>query len=190
MSYVAPAHVDENIAPAPSRDAALAPVIGYILPAPVGYAAPASVVENIALAPAVSCVAPAPVDEYMASAPALYAVSAQVVEYIALAPIVGAAAPNATQLKAAVGSREMTQVTPRGSMRRSTFNDEDLDEAVDLSGHSTWANGDLYEIIQDLVEAVSHLQAIAKGHEVRMTTIVSSLLQTSQDRSSGVWNPQ
>ena len=35
--------------------------------------------------------------------------------------------PSTTQLQAAVGSREMTLVTPRGSMRRSTFfYDEDL----------------------------------------------------------------
>ena len=38
----------------------------------------------------------------------------------------------------------------------------------------------------DLVEALSLLQAMAKGHEVRMAIIVSALLQTSQDRDSGV----
>ena len=80
----------------------------------------------------------------------------------------------------------MTLVTPRWSMGRSTLYDEDLGEVVDLSGHSTWANGDIYEIIQDLVEALSHLQAMAKGHEVRLATTVRALLQTSQDRGSGV----
>ena len=77
-------------------------------------------------------------------------------------------------------------MTPSGSTRRPTFHDEDLGEVVDFSCHSTRANGDLYEITQDLVEVVSHLQAMAKGHEVRSTTIVSALLQTSQDRGSGV----
>ena len=75
---------------------------------------------------------------------------------------------------------------PRDTSRRSTFYDEDQGEAVDLSGHGTWANGDLLEIIQHLVEALSLLQAMSKGHEVRMATIVRALLQTSQDQESGV----
>ena len=61
----------------------------------------------------------------------------------------------------------MTLVTPQESRRRSTFYDEDLGEVVDHSGHGTWANGDLHQIIQDLVEALSPLQAISKGHEVQ-----------------------
>ena len=80
----------------------------------------------------------------------------------------------------------MTLATPRGSMRRSTFYGENLGEGVEPSGLGTWANGDLYEIIQDLAETLSHLQSMAKGHEVRMATIVSAVLQTSQDRDSGV----
>ena len=71
-------------------------------------------------------------------------------------------------------------------MRRSTSYYEDLCEVVGLRGHGTWAHGDLYETTQDLVEALSPLQAMSKGHEVRMATIVSALLRASQDRFSGV----
>ena len=45
---------------------------------------------------------------------------------------------------------------------------------MNLSGHGSWAHGVLYEIIQDLVEALSLLQTMPKGHEVRMATIVSA----------------
>ena len=81
------------------------------------------------------------------------------------------AVPSASRAKGVTDPREMTLVTPRGSMRRSTFYDEDLGEVVDLSGHGTWANADLHEIIQDLVEALSPLQAMSKGHEERMATL-------------------
>ena len=73
VSYVALAPVDEYMAPAPSRDAALALVVVCISPVLVGCAAPASVVENIAPAPRVSHVAPAPVGEYMAPAASIAA---------------------------------------------------------------------------------------------------------------------
>ena len=62
-------------------------------------------------------------------------------------------------------------MTPRGSTRRSSVHDKDLGEVVDLSGHG----GDLYEIVLDWVEALSPLQTMSKGHEVRMATIVSTL---------------
>ena len=55
---------------------------------------------------------------------------------------------------------------------------------VDLSGHSTWAKADLYEILQDLVEALFLLQAMSKSHEERIATIESTVLKTSEDRES------
>ena len=55
----------------------------------------------------------------------------------------------------------------REFMRRSTFYDEDLSEVVDLSEHGTWANANLCEIIQDLVDALFPLQTMSEGHEER-----------------------
>ena len=52
-------------------------------------------------------------------------------------------------------------------MRRSTLYDEDLSEVVDLSEHGTWANANLCEIIQDLVDALFPLQTMSEGHEER-----------------------
>ena len=48
-------------------------------------------------------------------------------------------------------------------MRHSTFYEEDLGKVVDLRGHGTWANADLCEIIQELVDALSPLQTMSKG---------------------------
>ena len=59
----------------------------------------------------------------------------------------------------------------RDFRRRSTFYDEDLGEVVDLSEHGTWANADLCEIIQDLVDALFPLQAMSDGHEERFATL-------------------
>ena len=61
-------------------------------------------------------------------------------------------------------------------MRRSTFYDEDLSEVVDLSEHGTWANANLCEIIQDLVDALFPLQTMSEGHEERF--VLSVHLQT------------
>ena len=86
---VAPAPVDECIAPAPAVIEAPASVVEYIAPAPALYAAPAPV-EYIAPAPAV-VVAPALVVEYITHAPAVFAAPAPVDKYIAPAPAVYAA---------------------------------------------------------------------------------------------------
>ena len=91
-----------------------------------------------------------------------------------------------TQAKGALDSRDLSLVTPRGSVvdlkRRSTFYDEDLVEVMDLSGIGTWAHRDLHEIIPDLVEARSLLQSISKGHVERMT----ALEHNAQDRGPGL----
>ena len=55
-------------------------------------------------------------------------------------------------------------------MRRSTFYDEDLSELVDLSGHGTWVNASICEIIQDLVDALS-TQTVSEGHEERFAAL-------------------
>ena len=44
-------------------------------------------------------------------------------------------------------------------------------DVLDLSGHGTWANTDLCEIIQDLVDALSPLQIISKGQEERVAAL-------------------
>ena len=55
----------------------------------------------------------------------------------------------------------MSLLTSRGSVvdvnRSSTFYNEDLGDLVDLRGHGTRANADLYEIIQGLGKALSLL---------------------------------
>ena len=51
---------------------------------------------------------------------------------------------------------------------------------LDLSGPSTWANADLCTVIQDLVEALSLLWVVPKGHEERLGNIESAMLKTSQ----------
>ena len=56
-------------------------------------------------------------------------------------------------------------------MRRSTFYDEDLSEVVDLSEHGTWANANLCEIIQDLVDALFPLQTMSEGYEERLAAL-------------------
>ena len=99
--------------------------LGLCLRRTLWGAAPALVVEYIASGPAVSYGAPAPV-EYIAPAAALCAVPAADVKYMALAPIVGATPVPVND------SLEMTLVTPRGSMRRSTYYDENLGEEVEL----------------------------------------------------------
>ena len=48
-------------------------------------------------------------------------------------------------------------------MRLSTFCDEDLSEVVDLSEQGTWANANLCEIIQDLVDALFPLHTPCRG---------------------------
>ena len=55
-------------------------------------------------------------------------------------------------------------------MRRSTFYDEDLSELVDLSGHGTWVNASICEIIQDLVVALS-TETGSEGHEERFAAL-------------------
>ena len=78
----------------------------------------------------------------------------------------------------------MSLLTPRGSMRRSTFCEEDLGEVVDLCGHGTWANADLCEIIQELVDALSPLQTMSKGHEERFVAL-EAVQKTAQEQASG-----
>ena len=79
------------------------------------------------------------------------------------------AAPSASL--AVTDPREMSILTPQGARRRSTFYDEDLGEVVDLSEHGTWANANLCEIIQDLVDALFPLQAMSDGHEQRFAAL-------------------
>ena len=67
-------------------------------------------------------------------------------------------------------------------MTRSTFYDEDLGEVLDLSGHGTWANTDLCEISQDLVDALSPLQTISKGHEERVAAL-EAVQKTAQEQA-------
>ena len=50
-------------------------------------------------------------------------------------PSASLAVQSAGRSKAVTDPREMSLLTPRESMRRSTFYDEDLGEVVDLSGH-------------------------------------------------------
>ena len=57
-----------------------------------------------------------------------------------------------------------------GMKRRSTFNDKDLDEMADISGHGTGVDEDLSEIAHDLVETRSPLQTMPKVHKLRMTS--------------------
>ena len=56
-------------------------------------------------------------------------------------PYASLAVLSATRAKDAMDTQEMPLLTPRGSVvgmnRRSTFNDEDPGEVVDLSGHGT-----------------------------------------------------
>ena len=68
-------------------------------------------------------------------------------------------------------------------MRRSTFYDEDLSEVVDLSEHGTWANANLCEIIQDLVDALFPLQTISEGHEGHFAA-VEAVQKTAKERAS------
>ena len=63
----------------------------------------------------------------------------------------------------------MSLPTPRGSVvgmiRRSAYIDEDLAEVADLSGHGTWADEALHEIIHDLAGAWFPVHTMSKGHE-------------------------
>ena len=78
----------------------------------------------------------------------------------------------------------MSLLTPRKSMRRSTFYEEDLGKVVDLCGHGTWANAELFEIIQELVDALSPLQTMSKGHEERFVAL-EAVQETAQEQASG-----
>ena len=69
-------------------------------------------------------------------------------------------------------------------MRRSTFYEEDLGKVVDLCGHGTWANADLCEIIQELVDALSPLQTMSKGHEESFVAL-EAVQKTAQEQASG-----
>ena len=69
-------------------------------------------------------------------------------------------------------------------MRRSTFYNEDLSEVVDLSEHGTWANANLCEIIQILVDALFLLQTISEGHEDRFAAL-EAVQKTAKERASG-----
>ena len=69
-------------------------------------------------------------------------------------------------------------------MRRSTFYEEDLGKVVDLCGHGTWDNADLCEIIQELVDALSPLQTVSKGHEERFVAL-EAVQKTAQEQASG-----
>ena len=69
-------------------------------------------------------------------------------------------------------------------MRRSTFYEEDLGKVVDLCGHGTWANADLCEIIQELVDALSPLQTVSKGHEERFVAL-EAVQKTARRASRG-----
>ena len=77
----------------------------------------------------------------------------------------------------------MSLLTPRGSMRRSTFFEEDLGKVVDLCEHGTWANEDLCEIIQELVDALSPLQTTSKGHKERFVAL-EDVQKTAQEQAS------
>ena len=68
-------------------------------------------------------------------------------------------------------------------MRRSTFYNEDLSEVVDLSEHGTWANANLCEIIQILVDALFPLQTISEGHEERFAAL-EAVQKTAKERAS------
>ena len=59
-------------------------------------------------------------------------------------------------------------------------------EVADLSGHGTWIDEALHEIIHGLVEVWLPLHTMSKGHEDRMATFKSAVLKTSQDRDSYV----
>ena len=96
-------------------------------------------------------------------------------------PSASLAVPGATRAKDEVDPREMSLLTPRGTMIDSKEGSQlfyEGGELVDRSGHGTLANADLYEIIQDLVEALSPLQTVSKEHEERMATL-------EQERESG-----
>ena len=69
-------------------------------------------------------------------------------------------------------------------MRRSTFYEEDLGKVVDLCGHGTWAIADLCEIIQELVDALTPLQTMSKGHEERFVAL-EVVQKTAQEQASG-----
>ena len=69
-------------------------------------------------------------------------------------------------------------------MRRSTFYEEDLGKVVDLCEHGTWANADLCEIIQELVDALSPLQTTSKGHKERFVAL-EAVQKTAQEQASG-----
>ena len=82
----------------------------------------------------------------------------------------------------------MSPLTLRGPVvdlnRRSTLYDENLGDVMDLSGHGTWADEDLDEIVHDLMEALSPVQSMSRGHGHHVATIGITVLKTSQDRDS------
>ena len=96
--------------------------------------------------------------------------------------VVSLAVQSSNRSEALTDPREMSLLTPRGSMTRSTFYNEDFGEVLDLSGHGTWANTDLCEIIQDLVDALSPLQTISKGHEERVAAL-EAVQKTAQEQA-------
>ena len=65
-----------------------------------------------------------------------------------------------------------------------SFYEEDLGKVVDLCGHGTWANADLCEIIQELVDPLSPLQTMSKGHEERFVAL-EAVQKTAQEQASG-----
>ena len=99
-------------------------------------------------------------------------------------PSASLAVQSAGRSKAVTDPRETSLLTPRESMRRSTFYDEDLGEVVDLSGHGTWVNANLSEIIQDLVDALSALQTVSEGHEERFAAL-GAVQKTAKEQASG-----
>ena len=55
-------------------------------------------------------------------------------------------------------------------------------KVLNLSGHGTWANTNLHEIIQDVVDVMSPLQTIAKGHEERVA-VLDAVKKTAQEHT-------
>ena len=66
-------------------------------------------------------------------------------------------------------------------MTRSTFYDEDLGEVLNLSGHGTWANTNLCEIIQEVI-AGSSPSSSTSGHEERVAAL-EAVQKTAQEQA-------
>ena len=88
------------------------------------------------------------------------------------APSTNLAVQSANRSEALTDRRKTSFLPPRGFMKPSTVYDKDLGEVFELSGHATWADAYLCEIIQDLVDALSPLQTMLKGHRNRLLLLV------------------